>query len=33
MKRAGFPDTIKSMLINGAIQEYRQKGLLWKATR
>lgn len=33
MERAEFPDTIKSMMINGAIQDYRQKGLLWKATR
>lgn len=31
MDRAEFPDTIKSMLMQVSVQEYRQKGLSSKA--
>lgn len=29
---AEFPNTIKPILMQGEVQEYRQKGLSWKTT-
>lgn len=33
MDRAKFPNTIKSILMQGEVQDYRQKGLSWKTMR